>query len=49
MEAYRLEMINIALRLGGEMGAWGTAIFSDDLACDVRDDYKRCFLKGLSH
>lgn len=22
------------------MSAWGPAIFSDDLACDVRDDYR---------
>jgi len=24
------------------MGAWGTAVFSDDTACDVRDDYMDC-------
>ena len=28
------------------MGAWGTAIFSDDLACDVRDDYIKNLIKG---
>ena len=28
------------------MGAWGTAIFSDDFACDVRDDYIKEIIKG---
>lgn len=28
------------------MGAWGTAIFSDDFACDVRDDYVKELIKG---
>ncbi|MZP30343.1 hypothetical protein GTO91_11535 [Heliobacterium undosum] len=28
------------------MGAWGTAIFSDDLACDVRDDYRELLGQG---
>jgi hypothetical protein len=30
------------------MGAWGTAIFSDDTACDVRDDYRDHVGDGLS-
>jgi hypothetical protein len=30
------------------MGAWGTAIFSDDLAADLRDDYRRLVGDGLS-
>lgn len=30
------------------MGAWGTAVFSDDVACDVRDDYREYLGKGLS-
>lgn len=37
--------------LGGGtfMGAWGTAIFSDDVACDIRDDYKELIGEGLSN
>jgi len=31
------------------MGAWGTAIFSDDLACDVRDDYIKHLAKGKTN
>lgn len=30
------------------MGAWGTGIFQDDTACDIRDDYKECLGDGLS-
>jgi hypothetical protein len=30
------------------MGAWGTALFSDDTACDVRDDYVEFLGDGLS-
>lgn len=30
------------------MGAWGTAIFSDDTASDIRDDYKDLLGDGLS-
>jgi hypothetical protein len=30
------------------MGAWGTAIFSDDTACDVRDDYRALLADGYS-
>src|SRR5512142_3592223 len=30
------------------MGAWGTAIFSDDTACDVREDYRDHIGGGLS-
>jgi hypothetical protein len=30
------------------MGTWGTAIFSDDIACDVRDQYRECIGEGLS-
>jgi len=30
------------------MGAWGPAIFSDDLACDVRDEFKDLIVDGLS-
>lgn len=30
------------------MGTWGVNIFSDDTACDVRDDYKKALLNGLS-
>lgn len=30
------------------MGTWGTAIFSDDLAADVRDDYKQLLSDGKS-
>lgn len=29
------------------MGTWGTAIFSDDLAADVRDDWREAILDGL--
>lgn len=30
------------------MGVWGTDIFSDDLACDVRDEYRDLVADGLS-
>ncbi len=30
------------------MGAWGTGIFQDDTACDVRDDYRSFLGDGLS-
>ncbi|MDP9351789.1 MAG: hypothetical protein M3P51_09665 [Chloroflexota bacterium] len=30
------------------MGAWGPAIFSDDIACDVRDDYRELIGQGVS-
>ena len=30
------------------MGAWGTAIFSDDTASDVRDEWREAILDGLS-
>ncbi|MET8984804.1 hypothetical protein ABZW49_05105 [Nonomuraea wenchangensis] len=29
------------------MAAWGPALFSDDLACDVRDDYRRLIEDGV--
>jgi hypothetical protein len=29
------------------MGAWGTAIFSDDTACDIRDEWRDAILEGL--
>ncbi|HSI38532.1 MAG TPA: hypothetical protein VK946_05625 [Methylotenera sp.] len=31
------------------MGAWGTALYSDDTTCDVRDEFKDHLEKGLSH
>ena len=31
------------------MGAWGTALYSDDTTCDVRDEFKEHLEKGLSH
>lgn len=30
------------------MAAWGTAIFSDDLACDLRDEFRDLIGEGLS-
>lgn len=30
------------------MGAWGTGLFQDDTACDIRDDYKDHLGNGLS-
>lgn len=30
------------------MGAWGTAIFSDDLACDIREDWRDYIGDGLT-
>lgn len=30
------------------MGSWGVGLFSDDLACDVRDDYLAALADGLS-
>src|SRR4051812_50227146 len=30
------------------LGAWGTAIFSDDSASDVRDEWREAILDGLS-
>jgi hypothetical protein len=32
----------------GAMGAWGTGIFQDDTACDIRDDYRNYLGNGLS-
>src|SRR5256885_9011700 len=29
------------------MGAWGTALFSDDVACDVRDHYRQLLEDGV--
>lgn len=29
------------------MGVWGTSVFSDDDACDIRDDYRRMIGDGL--
>lgn len=29
------------------MGSWGTALFSDDVAQDVREEYKRLLEDGL--
>ncbi len=30
------------------MGTWGPAIFSDDLACNVRDDFRDALAEGKS-
>lgn len=30
------------------MGVWGPAIYSDDLACDIRDDFKKLIGDGLN-
>src|SRR5262245_34264570 len=30
------------------MGAWGPALFSDDLACDVRDGYRELLEDGVA-
>jgi len=30
------------------MGAWGTAVFSDDLACDIRDGWRDLLSKGVT-
>lgn len=30
------------------MGAWGTGLYSDDIACDVRDDYKDILGDGIT-
>ncbi|HEX5322220.1 MAG TPA: hypothetical protein VFW40_00440, partial [Capsulimonadaceae bacterium] len=30
------------------MGAWGPALYSDDIACDVRDDFRDLVGDGLS-
>src|SRR3954462_1756298 len=30
------------------LGAWGTAIFSDDGASDIRDEWREAILDGLS-
>src|SRR4051794_34638039 len=32
----------------GGVGAWGTAIFSDDTALDIRDEWRDAILDGLS-
>src|ERR1700733_11187058 len=31
-----------------QMGAWGVAVFSDDLAADVRDEFRDLIGEGLS-
>jgi Domain of unknown function (DUF4259) len=33
---------------GVDMGAWGTAIFSDDTALDVREEWRNAILDGLT-
>ncbi len=33
---------------GVVVGAWGPGLFSDDLACDVRGDYREMFEDGVS-
>jgi len=38
-------VINIT---GGNIGTWGTSIFSDDLACDLRDGYRDLVGDGLT-
>ena len=30
------------------MGVWGTGIFQDDTACDIRDNYRDYLGEGLS-
>jgi hypothetical protein len=30
------------------MGSWGPGIFSDDVASDVRDDWREAIAEGLS-
>ncbi len=30
------------------MGVWGTGLYNDDIACDVRDDYKDILGGGIS-
>lgn len=30
------------------MGVWGTAIFSDDTACDIREEYNALLISGIS-
>ena len=30
------------------MGAWGTGIFQDDTACDIRDEYRDLIGNGAS-
>src|SRR5690348_4616287 len=35
--------------IGGlPMGAWGPGVFSDDTACDIRDDYREYLGEGLT-
>ena len=29
------------------MGAWGTSLFSDDVACDIRDHYRQLIEDGV--
>jgi Domain of unknown function (DUF4259) len=29
------------------MGAWGTAIFANDTAADVRDEWREAILEGM--
>lgn len=33
---------------GVSLGVWGPGIFSDDLACDLRDEYRELVADGLS-
>src|ERR1700677_819244 len=37
-----------SLCVGVQMGAWGVAVFSDDLAADVRDEFRDLIGAGLS-
>jgi hypothetical protein len=40
--------LSAGIRKLDDMGVWGTAILSDDLASDLRDDYRRMIGDGLS-
>jgi hypothetical protein len=38
----------LPVRYGGRMGAWGPGLFSDDRACDVRDEFRDLIGEGLT-
>jgi len=33
---------------GDPMGVWGTGIFSEDIACDIREAYRELVGEGLT-
>lgn len=48
--AYHLQqkLVNYSIEGNMDMGTWGTAIYSDDTASDIKDDFKEYVADGLT-